>query len=57
MCIRDSITTPEGDVIHCTSCEWSVEDGVLHILVSYDHYIYTPKDEDLMETLELEMEG
>lgn len=53
----EDITTPEGDVIHCTSCEWSVEDGVLHILVSYDHYIYTPKDEDFMETLELEMEG
>ncbi|MFR8334406.1 MAG: DUF6838 family protein [Oscillospiraceae bacterium] len=25
----EDITTPEGDLVHCTSCEWSVEEGVL----------------------------
>ncbi|MCB6365641.1 hypothetical protein LI291_05535 [Intestinibacillus massiliensis] len=55
--VLESITTPEGDLIHCTSCEWSVDDGVLHVLVGYDHYTYTPLEQELMETLDIEMEG
>ena len=53
----EDITTPAGDLVHCTSCEWSVEEGVLHVLVEYDHHVYTPSEQDLMETLNLEMEG
>lgn len=48
---------PGGDLVHCTSCEWSVEEGVLHVLVEYDHHVYTPREQELMETLDLEMEG
>lgn len=51
------ITTPEGDLIHCTSCEWTIEEDVLHVVVSYDHHVYTPIEETLMETLQVEMEG
>ena len=44
MLLRD-ITTPEGDLIHCTNCEWTIEEGVLHVLVSYDHPVsYTHLD-------------
>ena len=31
MLLRD-IATPEGDLIHCTNSEWSIEEGVLHVL-------------------------
>ena len=41
MLLRD-ITTPEG---------------VLHVLVSYDHHAYIPQEPVLMETLDIEMEG
>lgn len=54
--LRD-ITTPEGDLIHCTNCEWTIEEGVLHVLVSYDHHAYIPQEPVLMETLDIEMEG
>lgn len=56
MLLRD-ITTPEGDLIHCTNCEWTIEEGVLHVLVSYDHHAYIPQEPVLMETLDIEMEG
>lgn len=51
------ITTPEGDLLHCTACEWTVTDGVLHVLVSYTHHVYTPVEQPLMETLTLKQEG
>lgn len=54
--LRD-ITTPEGDLIHCTNCEWSIEEGVLHVMVRYDHHVYIPQEQVLMETLDIEMEG
>ena len=53
----EDITTPEGDLIHCTNCEWTIEEGVLHVLVSYDHHAYIPQEPVLMETLDIEMEG
>ena len=56
MLLRD-ITTPEGDLIHCTNCEWTIEEGVLHVLVSYDHHAYIPQEPVLMETLDIEMDG
>lgn len=51
-----SITTPEGDIIHATSCNWKVEDDVLHVLLTYDHHIYIPQDHDPMETLRVTQE-
>ena len=48
---------PGGDLIHCTNCEWTIEEGVLHVLVSYDHHAYIPQEPVLMETLDIEMEG
>lgn len=53
----ENITTPEGDLIHCTSCGWTMEEGVLHVLVRYDHHVYTPQEQTLMETMTIEMEG
>lgn len=50
------ITTPEGDVIHCSTCTWTVEDYVLHVRVGYRHFIYTPADPTPMETLTIQQE-
>ena len=55
--ILESITTPEGDVIHATSCEWDVTDGVLHVLVAYDHHVYKTRGEIMMETLKIDQRG
>lgn len=52
-----SITTPEGDVIHATTCEWSMDGDVLHVLVRYDHCVHIPLDEAVMETLQIKQEG
>lgn len=53
----ESITTPEGDVVHATSCEWTVTGGVLHVLVTYDHFVRVPQEHIMMETLKIEQEG
>lgn len=48
-----TITTPEGDKVHGTGFECNIEDDVLHCIVSYPHFVYTPADGDAMETLKL----
>lgn len=55
--VLQSITTPEGDTLNCTSCDWTVDDDVLHVQVGYDHFIYTPTDPDYMGALQIEQEG
>lgn len=55
--VLGSIQTPQGDIIHATSCEWRVDEGVLHILLEYDHHIYIPQVQEPMETLEIKQEG
>lgn len=55
--VLESITTPEGDVVHATSCEWSVTDGVLHMLVAYDHFAYRPREEIMMGELKIDQRG
>lgn len=55
--VLGSITTPEGDVVHATSCEWTITGGVLHVLVTYDHFVRVPQEHIMMETLKIEQEG
>lgn len=55
--VLESITTPEGDVIHGAISELAVQDGVLHVLVHYDHHIYIPQAHTAMEALRMEQEG
>lgn len=52
-----SITTPQGDIIHASSCEWQVDGGVLHVLLEYPHFAYIPQEQELMETLTISQEG
>ena len=55
--VLESITTPEGDVVHATSCAWTVTGGVLHVLVEYDHFVYKPREDVMMETLTIDQRG
>lgn len=55
--VLESITTPEGDVIHASSCSWTIADGVLHMLLGYDHSVYRPREEIMMETLKIDQRG
>ena len=55
--VLESITTLEGVVVHATSCTWSVTDGVLHVLAAYDHHVYKPREEIMMETLKIDQRG
>ncbi len=54
--VLGSIRTPQGDIIHSTACDWQVDDGVLHMLLVYDHHIYIPQAQEPMETLEIKQE-
>lgn len=55
--VLESITTPEGDLIHATSCDWNWTDDVLHMILTYDHFAYLPREEAKMETLQTKEEG
>jgi len=55
--VLESITTPEGDIVHATSCTWSVTDGVLHVLLTYDHFAYRPREEIMMGELKIDQRG
>lgn len=55
--VLESITTPEGDLIHATSCDWNWTDDVLHMILTYDHFAYLPREEVKMETLQTKEEG
>ena len=55
--VLESITTPEGDVIHASSCSWSIADGVLHMLMTYDHSVYRPHEEVMMGELKIDQRG
>lgn len=55
--VLESITTPEGDVVHAASCTWSVNDGVLHMLLTYDHFVYRPREEVMMGELKIDQRG
>ena len=55
--VLESITTPEGDVIHAKSCTWTVTGGVLHVLLTYDHFVYRPYEGILMGELKIDQRG
>lgn len=55
--VLGSITTPEGDIIHATGCEWTLAEDVLHVLLSYDHFVRVPLEQENMETLKINEEG
>lgn len=55
--VLESVTTPEGDIVHAASCTWSVTDGALHMLLGYDHFVYRPHEEIMMGELKIDQRG
>lgn len=51
--VLGTITTPLGDKVHGTGFETTIEDNVLHCIVRYPHFVYTPADGDAMETIKM----
>lgn len=50
------ITLPNGDVLHGTSMNYEVVDGVLHFFVNYNLTLRRPSDDPTMEELEVGVE-
>lgn len=51
--VLGTITTPLGDKVHGTGFETTIEDDVLHCIVRYPHFVYTPAAGDAMETIKM----
>lgn len=51
------IDLPSGDKLHGTDMDFSLTDGVLHFLVSYNHFTREQTEEERMEKLKIEQEG
>lgn len=54
--ILATITTPQGDKVHGTDLEYNIEDNVLHCTVRYPYFVYSPPDNDSMETIQTILE-
>ncbi len=54
--LLECVTTPEGDAVHTTGCTWSVTNGMLHMLLTYEYFVYRPCEEAMMATLKIEQE-
>ncbi len=48
-----TITTPQGDKVHGTGFESTIEDGVLHCIVRYPHFVHKQSTGDDMEKLKM----
>ncbi len=55
--VLELITLPSGDMLRGTDMSFEVSEGVLHFLVSYNHFVYRKADETMMENLKLEQGG
>ena len=51
------IDLPGGDKLRGTDMSFQVTDGVLHFLVSYNHFTYKTTEEVKMGTLKIEQGG
>lgn len=54
--VLELITLPGGDMLRGTDMSFEVSEGVLHFLVSYNHFVYREADDTMMEKLKL-MQG
>ena len=49
--IIGTVTTPNGNKVHCLQFDASIDDDVLHCIVAYPHFVYMQETGDAMETL------
>lgn len=55
--VLEVIDLPGGDKLRGTDMSYQVTDGVLHFLVSYNHFTYKTAEEVKMGTLKIEQGG
>ena len=55
--VLEVIDLPGGDKLRGTDMSFQVTDGVLHFLVSYNHFTYKTAEEVKMGTLKIEQGG
>lgn len=55
--VLELIDLPSGDKLRGTDMSFEVTDGVLHFLVSYNHFVYKQIDEVKMGMLKIEQGG
>lgn len=51
------ITLPGGDLLRGTEISYEVTDGVLHFMISYNHFVYRPTEETYMGDLTIKQGG
>lgn len=51
--VLGTVTTPNGDKIHCLKFDGTITDDVLHCIVSYPHFIYVPAEKEMMADITL----
>lgn len=51
------VTLPGGDLLRGTEISFEVTDGVLHFLISYNHFVCRPVEEVYMDKIEIEQGG
>lgn len=49
--VLSTITTPNGDKVHCLKLDGSMKEDILHCIVSYPHFVYSPSGGDAMESV------
>lgn len=55
--ILELITLPGGDLLRGTEISYEVTDGVLHFMISYNHFVYRPTEEAYMGDLTIRQGG
>lgn len=55
--ILEVITLPGGDKLRGSDISFSVTDGELHFLISYNHFVYRDNEETPMGSLEIHQGG
>lgn len=55
--VLELITLPGGDLLRGTEISYEVTDGVLHFMISYNHFVYRPTEETYMGDLTIKQGG
>ncbi len=55
--ILGTVTTPNGDRIHCSSIECTIQEDTMHCTVGYPYFTYKPVSQDRMTAVKILQEG
>lgn len=55
--ILGTVTTPNGDKIHCSSIECTIQEDTMHCTVGYPYFTYETASQDRMTAVKILQEG